>query len=44
MKLIDTHAHLYSQKFDEDRDEVMQRAFDEGVDKIFLPNVDSKSI
>ena len=44
MKLIDTHAHLYSQKFDEDRNEVMKRAFDEGVEKIFLPNVDSESI
>lgn len=44
MKLIDTHAHLYSQKFDGDRDEVMKRAFDEGVEKIFLPNVDSESI
>ena len=44
MKLVDTHAHLYSQKFDEDRGEVMKRAFDEGVEKIFLPNVDSESI
>lgn len=44
MKLVDTHAHLYSQKFDEDRCEVMKRAFDEGVEKIFLPNVDSESI
>lgn len=44
MGLIDTHAHLYSQKFDEDRDVVMKRAFEEGVEKIFLPNVDSESI
>ena len=44
MTLIDTHAHLYSQKFDEDRLAVMDRAFEEGVEKIFLPNVDSESI
>ena len=44
MTLIDTHAHLYSQKFDEDRTAVMERAFEEGVEKIFLPNVDSESI
>lgn len=44
MTLIDTHAHLYSEKFDKDRGLVMERAFEEGVEKIFLPNVDSASI
>jgi TatD DNase family protein len=44
MGLIDTHAHLYSEQFEEDRNEVLQRAFEEGVEKIFLPNVDSESI
>ncbi|NJN77714.1 MAG: TatD family hydrolase [Saprospiraceae bacterium] len=44
MVLIDTHAHLYSEQFEEDRNEVLQRAFEEGVEKIFLPNVDSESI
>lgn len=44
MRLIDTHAHLYLDKFEKDRPEVMQRAFDEGVERIYLPNIDSHSI
>lgn len=40
----DTHAHLYSTKFDEDRHEMIQRAIDKGVEYLFLPNVDKKSI
>lgn len=44
MTYIDTHAHLYSEQFDEDRDEMIQRAFDNGVNKLFLPNIDLDSI
>ncbi len=33
-KLIDSHAHLDDERFDKDRDEVMQRAVDAGVDTI----------
>ena len=32
--LIETHAHLYFDRFDEDRDAVIERAFDKGVRKI----------
>lgn len=32
--IIDTHAHLTDSKFDEDREIVIKRAFDSGVDKI----------
>lgn len=42
--LIDTHAHLYSKDFDDDRNIVIRRAIDEGVEKILIPNVDSASI
>ncbi len=42
--LIDTHAHLYSRKFDKDREEMIQRAKDAGVGRVYLPNVDSESI
>lgn len=42
--LIDTHAHLYMKEFDDDRELVIRRAMDAGVEKIFLPNVDSQSI
>lgn len=39
--MIDTHTHLYSDQFDEDRAEVIQRALDKGVTKFFLPAIDS---
>jgi len=42
--LIDTHTHLYSEKFDDDRDAMIQRAIDNGVEQFFLPNIDSQSI
>lgn len=41
---IDTHAHLYSKQFDEDRDEMLARAMASDVQRFYLPNVDSKSI
>jgi TatD DNase family protein len=30
--MIDTHTHLYSDQFDEDRAEMIQRALDKGVE------------
>lgn len=42
--LIDTHSHIYSEDFTQDRDEALQRAYDSGVKKIVLPNIDSGSI
>ena len=42
--LIDTHAHLYSEQFDRDREAMMERAFGAGVEQVYLPNVDSKTI
>jgi len=42
--LIDTHAHLYSTEFDQDRPAMMQRAIDNGIQHFFLPNVDAVSI
>lgn len=41
MKLTDTHCHLYLQDFDADFNEVIQRAIFGGVEKIFLPAIDS---
>ena len=40
MKLIDTHTHLYAEEFDNDKDEVIQRAIDSGVSLMFLPAID----
>jgi TatD DNase family protein len=42
--LIDTHSHIYSEDFLHDRDDVLQRAYESGVKKIVLPNIDSGSI
>tara|TARA_R110002096_G_scaffold71175_6_gene170203 strand:- start:4105 stop:4887 length:783 start_codon:yes stop_codon:yes gene_type:complete len=44
MKFIETHAHIYSKKFSEDVEEVVQRANDSGIAKIFMPNIDLDSI
>jgi TatD DNase family protein len=42
--LIDTHSHIYSEEFDNDRAEVILRAKELGVKHIILPNVDSESL
>ena len=42
--LIDTHAHIYSEEFLQDVDEVLQRAYDNDVKKIILPNIDSGTV
>ncbi|KJY84435.1 hydrolase TatD [Vibrio galatheae] len=42
--MIDTHAHIYATEFDIDRDQVVQRALAQGIDKILLPNIDLDSI
>lgn len=44
MFLIDTHAHLYLSKFDDDRNEMIARAIDTGVQKMLLPNIDLATI
>lgn len=43
MKLIDTHTHLYSDAFAEDRQEMVQRAIEKGVQQFFLPAIDSET-
>lgn len=39
--LTDTHTHLYSDAFKEDRDEMIQRALDLGINRFFIPAIDS---
>ena len=41
---IDTHTHLFVDAFNDDRDEVVQRAIDNGVEICLLPNIDIDSI
>jgi len=44
MNLIDTHAHIYSAKFDSDRDQVIEEIRAAGVSRIYMPNVDVETI
>jgi len=44
ISLVDTHSHLYLKEFDDDRSEMVQRALEAGVEKIFLPNIDSSVV
>ena len=41
---IDTHAHLDGEEFDEDRDLVVARAREAGVDKVFVPAINLLSV
>ncbi len=42
--MTDTHSHIYLTEFDDDRDAVVQRARQAGVDKILLPNINEETI
>ena len=44
MILVDTHTHLYLDDFDNDRNEVIENAIKNGVQKMFLPNISLASI
>ena len=44
MILTDTHTHLYSEEFKDDIAEVIKRAGQNFVSRLFLPNIDSSSI
>ncbi len=40
--MIDTHTHLYLDHFKDDIDDVIQRAVSVGVEKFYLPSINSK--
>ncbi len=42
--MIDTHTHLYSHRFDDDRREAVRRALDAGVKAMILPGVNLESV
>jgi TatD DNase family protein len=44
MIFTDTHAHIYLEQFDADREEVLARAMEKGVEKIYMPNVDTETM
>lgn len=41
MIVTDTHTHLYSEAFNEDRDEMIKRALHKNVSRFFIPAIDS---
>ena len=44
MHFIDTHTHIYSEEFNEDRAEVVKRALEAGATHLLLPNCDEPSL
>ena len=42
--LIDTHTHLFTEEFDEDRELAIVRATEAGVTRLFMPNIDDTTI
>jgi TatD DNase family protein len=44
MLLTDTHTHLYYETDEVKQAALLQRCFDQGIDRLFLPNVDVASI
>ena len=43
MRLFDTHAHINDERFDNDREQMIQDCFDQGVEYIMCPAVDRKT-
>lgn len=41
MIITDTHTHLYSESFQEDRKEMIERAIENNVTRFFIPAIDS---
>ncbi len=44
MTYTDTHTHIYSDKFKEDQDAMINRAIASGVSRMFMPNIDMDSV
>ncbi|WP_346882562.1 TatD family hydrolase [uncultured Algibacter sp.] len=42
MIITDTHTHLYSEAFEDDRDAMIKRAIDAGITRFFIPAIDSQ--
>lgn len=44
IKMIETHAHIYSEQFKDDIEHVLDLSRESGVEKIYMPNIDHASI
>ena len=44
MQIVDTHSHLFTEEFSDDLSEVIERARQAGVSRIYMPNIDASTI
>ncbi len=44
MRYVETHAHIYLEHFEKDLDDIISRAQEAGIGKIYMPNIDHTSI
>jgi TatD DNase family protein len=44
MEIIDSHAHIYDEAFNLDRDQIINNCKEAGISKILMPNCDSQTI
>ncbi|VAW29666.1 Uncharacterized metal-dependent hydrolase YcfH, partial [hydrothermal vent metagenome] len=44
MILTDTHTHLYLNDFEKDREQIINNALENGVERMLLPNIDSTTL
>ena len=44
MILTDTHSHIYSDKYNEDIEHLMDRAFKNNIKRIFVPNINYSTV
>lgn len=44
LSIIETHAHIYDEQFAEDRNEMLEKAFSNGISEIWMPNCNSETI
>ncbi len=42
--MIETHAHIYDDQFADDRDEMLQRAWNSGIEQIWMPNCNHATV
>lgn len=42
--MIETHAHIYDPQYNDDLDEMLGRAWNAGIEQIWMPNCDSATI
>lgn len=44
MQIVDTHSHLFTEEFNADLPEVVERAHEAGISRIYMPNIDASTV